>query len=81
MDQTQNHISGWRDWAIDELGRVRESRKAGEVYATGRVEERGTVGAIDEIAGQPARADRVPTEVLDVLERRYPGRRWFVKAA
>lgn len=82
MDQgTQEFGSGWRTWAIDELGRVRESREVDSALAVGRVEAVGTVGSIEQIAGEPAVSDRVPTEVLDVLERRYPGRRWFVKAA
>ncbi len=65
-------------WAIDELGHVRAGVADDLSLAAGWVDTGSQTGAIERLNGEPAVSDRLPTEVLDVLERRYPGTRWFV---
>ena len=65
-------------WTIDELGHVRAGLDPDLALAAGWVDVGSHVGAIEALNGEPAVSERLPTEVLDVLERRYPGTRWFV---
>ncbi len=65
-------------WTIDELGHVRADCPDELSLAAGWVDTGSQVGAIERLNGEPAVSDRLPTEVLDVLERRYPGTRWMV---
>ncbi|MEQ8770251.1 MAG: hypothetical protein RIB60_07050 [Phycisphaerales bacterium] len=65
-------------WTIDELGHVRAGAEDDLSLAAGWVDTGSQTGAIERLNGEPAVSDRLPTEVLDVLERRYPGTRWFV---
>ena len=67
-------------WTIDEYGRVRPATDPQTCRAVGWVDDAGGVGAIDRLDGEPAHAGRLPVEILDLLERRYPGTRWFVPA-
>lgn len=71
----------WEHWTIDTLGRVRPG-EAGvpDPIATGWVDRGAGVGSIEEVGGQPADSAHLPSEVLDLLDRRYPGARWFLPA-
>lgn len=72
----------WEHWAIDDVGRVRRvvNDAEGEERARGWIDPGAGVGGIDQVAGEPAEANHLPSELLDLLERRYPGVRWFVPA-
>jgi len=73
------HKLTWERWTIDDLGRVRPSDGPDpDGRAHGWIDPRAGVGGIDEVAGEPADGARLPAEVLDLLERRYPRTRWFV---
>lgn len=67
-------------WAIDGQGRVRPGNGVADALAAGWVDTSAQVGAIEKLDGVRAVSACLPAEVLDVLEQRYPGTRWFVSA-
>ena len=67
-------------WSMDTAGKIRMSIAAPAEHcrAEGWVDPKGTIGAVEKIDGEPAVIELLPTEVLDQLEARFPGTRWFV---
>ncbi|MFT5423847.1 MAG: hypothetical protein ACI89L_001638 [Phycisphaerales bacterium] len=74
---------GGQDWSMDTSGKVRMGKfKPKEVArASGWVDAKGHIGGVESIDGEVATVDTLPCEVLDLLEQRFPGTRWFVGEA
>ena len=71
---------GGQDWTMDETGKIRfvplpDSEPA---RAMGWVDAKRFIGGVEKIEGENAMIELLPTEVLDLLEQRFPGTRWFI---
>jgi len=71
---------GGQDWSMDTAGKIRMGKfEAREIArASGWVDAKGRIGGVEWIEGEIATVDTLPCEVLDLLEHRFPGTRWFV---
>ena len=68
------------DWSMDLSGKVRLGKvdPTTSVRAKGWVDLKGSIGGVETIDGEVAAVDLLPSEVLDMLEQRFPGTRWFI---
>lgn len=65
-------------WWINDLGRIVEEAAASDAVASGWVDCPAGVGGITRVHGMDADLTGLPVEVLDLLEKKYPGTRWMV---
>lgn len=73
---------GGQDWSMDTTGKIRMGsfKPTETARASGWVDSKGSIGGVEAIEGEVATVDTLPCEVLDLLEQRFPGTRWFVGA-
>jgi len=73
---------GGQDWSMDTAGKIRLGKfeAAETARASGWVDSKGHIGGVEMLEGETATVDTLPCEVLDLLEQRFPGTRWFVGA-
>lgn len=69
-----------KQWIMEPSGKIRFGTPvAGKVMrAFGWVDTTGHIGGVENVDGEPATVELLPSEVLDLLEARFPGTRWFV---
>ncbi|MFG0305413.1 MAG: hypothetical protein ACF8Q5_04275 [Phycisphaerales bacterium JB040] len=78
-----NHRNAAR-WTMEPTGKIRlgaparSPRSARPARADGWIDASGHIGAVETVDGEPAHVELLPSEVLDLLEARFPGTRWFV---
>ena len=67
-------------WTIDDAGHIRlgAARDPKAARALGWVDPTGHVGGVEFVDGEPAAIELLPTEILDLLQGRFPGTRWLV---
>ncbi len=79
MKNAPNEISWWVDRTGSTHTHARHDDPAPEAIAVGKLYPESRSGVISHIHNRPANITLVSQQLLDVLHRRFPGIRWWIK--